>query len=489
MMNLQKGVVAEGCKLALSVVCAVGCLAVSADTFRWLGKSSGESGPIDWSDTTRWTNVTAKVGGVLPGTGDDVIFASTPKFNIEFDVTPPADFAGTIAGEKYNASWGLMARITVTPAEGAAAYRLTGPCVFVANDSLAAHIDPAFTGCIEIPAGVSFTATADIPDAVDFMGPGDLVLAKASQLQHIAGVTGRIDARPLGSLSASDLSLLEGHVVTLPGSVTLETDRMFGVTEKLDDWNVPGAWGSFHGVSERNNGLVNGGNYIPTGHGPQVCADGSLLLTDDFLQENSCVMTNRWFEYDDVWCVKYTWQSSQPADSHYRTSGQNFWTGWGQYFGGALMRNDPTVLPQTVNDVSCGPANAVCFRIYGYAGGTRGVGFHNCGSGTGISDDWTSLLADSTSGLKQGSPVDITVSYRKGNLFTTIEQPGMSRTFRYSALSVIGGTNRCYYGVYGITWEALWQYNRVSNFRGWKLSRNGGQWKELSGAYPITAAN
>ena len=470
------------------VVAVFAALTASADTFRWNQQVSATVNPVvDWSAAAKWTNVTAKVGGVLPGTADDVVFPVVAGYNIEYEVTPPADFAGTIKGEKNsNFKYGMMARIEVTPAEGAAAYTLVGDCVFVANDSLAAHIGSTFKGCIEIPEGVSFTATANIPDAVDFMGPGDIALTKAVQLQHIAGVSGRIDARALGTLSASDMSLLEGHVVTLPGSVTLEIGRMLGVTEALDDWTVEGAWLSSHGSK---GGSIGGGSYTPTGHGPQVCEDGSLLLTDDFDQLNICTMTNRCFVYDDVWQLKFTWQRSQPPESHYKSGGYTFWNGTGESFGGALLRNNPAALPSRSNAISTAPANSIGFRFYGYNGAAQGFGFNVLGNGSGATDEWTNLLPDSRSGIAQGGQVDVTVSYRKGYLYTTISQSGNSRSFRQSVADVVSGTNKCYYGIYAATTETLWQWNRITKFSGWRLTRNGGQWKEVSGDYSLNSAN
>ena len=477
--------------VAFSVV-VLAALTTLADTFRWNQQYSDTVNPVvDWSNAAKWTNVTAKVGGVLPGATDDVVFPVVARYNIEYEVTPPADFAGTIKGEKSSLTYGMTARIEVTPAEGTAAYTLVGDCVFVANDALAAHIGSTFKGCIEIPEGVSFTATANIPDAVDFMGPGDIALTKAVQLQHIAGVSGRIDARTLGTLSASDMSLLEGHVVTLPCSVTLETDRMLGVTEALDDWNVEGAWLSSHGAK---GGSIGGGAYTPTGHGPQVCEDGSLLLTDDFDQLNICTMTNRCFVYDDVWQLKFTWQRSQPPESHYNAymagGGSSFWNSTGESFGGALLKNNPAALPvRPSGGASTAPENSIGFRFYGYYNGTPGFGFNVLGAGQNTSDQWSNRLPDSRSGIVQGGQVDVTVSYRKGYLYTTISQSGKSRSFRQSVADVVSGTNKCYYGIYAATTESLWQWNRITKFSGWRLTRNGGQWKEVSGDYSLNSAN
>ncbi len=461
---------------------------VKADTFRWIG---GSVNPIDWSDASKWTNLTISAGGVCPGDHDDVVFPSSAKFNVEFTITPPADFAGTISGGAYldadgylGGKYGLAPRLEVRPAEECAEYKLTGGFTFVANDALAAHIDASFTGAIEIPLGVTFTAAANIPDSVDFMGPGNIILTKASQLEHIAGVTGRIDARQIGSLSTADLSLLEGHEVILPDNVSLETGRMLGVTEILDDWNVPGAWGVARG---RNGDVpIDGGNYIPNQTMPYVKEEGTLILTDDFQQKNVCTLTNCSFSADDTWCVKYTWKATWPEDSHKRTyEGDDFWCSWGFDFGGAVFANDPLLLP---GNSDSGPMNAVCYRIYSYnEGNSAGIGLHIKGNGAGTSDTWTSMLIEKDSGfILRNKAVDVTVVCRKGILYTTFEQDGVSRTIRTSATDVITGTNKCYYGFYATTDASLWQQNEISNFRGWRISRNGGQWKDVTENYALT---
>jgi len=492
---MKKAFVFKGVSLDLArgaaVFCSLAFGDVFADTFRWCGGDkdlSGKVNPIAWSDATMWKNETTGATDVLPGATDDVYFPVVPTCNVEFDVTPPADFAGTIEGRKYESSYGLSARVQVTPAQDAAAYRLRGSSTFVANEALAEHLDASFSGCIEIPSGVTFTATAQVPDAVDFIGAGTLVLTKAVQLQHIDGMTGTVDARQIGALQAGDAAFLEGHEVILPASTSLGLSRSLGVREELPDWNVPGAWQ----MASKSRIGTPSADYTPNESEPVVAADGSLLMTDDFGQMQSATLKNFRFRYSDVWQVKFTWVAEHPEDAHPRSLPPGTWARgqWGNFSGAFFAPTETIGLPADSDLATHAPPNSYGMRFYNYReANTQGFHYIVDGSGRGVSDSWTCILREWRSGINMTKPVDVTYLCRQGVLYVTIEQEGRSRSFRLTS-TPFSLNDSCCFGFYAATGTLVWQRNRFSNFRGWRLSRNAGQWKDVTAStYSLTPDN
>ena len=209
---------------ALFAFCACAAANVAlADRFRWIGYG-GTTSPtytVDWSDAASWTNLTANTGNVCPGDEDAVEFASYPAASVEYDVTPPASFHGTITGVK-SSSYGRWFYPRIALADAAdAEYTITGKGRFVASEHLGARIGDEFIGEIEIPNGVTFTIPASITNAVEFVGLGNVVLTDAAQLELVTGMTGTIDASGLNGLSLADLAPLEGHELIPPANMTI----------------------------------------------------------------------------------------------------------------------------------------------------------------------------------------------------------------------------------------------------------------------------
>jgi len=134
--------------LCLFASCAGVTDIAMADRFRWIGYG-GTSSPtytVDWSAAASWTNLTANTGNACPGDEDAVEFASYPAASVEYDVTPPASFRGTITGVKSSSytRW-FYPRIALADSAGAE-YTITGTGRFVASEHLGARIGNGFTG-------------------------------------------------------------------------------------------------------------------------------------------------------------------------------------------------------------------------------------------------------------------------------------------------------------------------------------------------------
>ena len=474
--------------LSAFFVCAAANVAM-ADRFRWIGYG-GTASPnyaVDWSDAASWTNLTANTGNVCPGDEDEVEFASYPAASVEYDVTPPPSFCGTITGVKSssNARW-FHPRIALADSAGAE-YTITGTGRFVASEHLGARIGDGFTGEIEIPDGVAFTIPASVTNAVEFIGPGTVVLTDAAQLDLVSGMTGVIDASGLDGLSISDVALLEGHEMILPANVTIESSRMTGRTVALPDWTAADAW-ELGGVQDGTEDTAN--NYTPYNHDPVVKSDGTLLMTDDYSQRNVAWLKTRTFGYDDVWQVKFSYQGSHPADGHPFDLPNGTWkrSQYGMVFGMVIAPGD-TGIPVPSGEAKA-PDGSYGIRFYNY-GNSPNVGIIDNGAGMNVSDSYASVIRDERVGVSQRSaPIDVVVAMRKGRMFVTYSQGTAYRSFVADCSGLFGGdaTRRYTIGFFANNGSQTWQHTEISNFSGWCLTQDAGQWTENT-ACRITTSN
>ena len=476
---------------AVGIVLSCMANVATADTFRWIGYGT-QTDPVyavDWSDGSKWTNITANVGNVCPGDTDDVVFISYPAAAVEYDVTPPASFCGTISGIRYNSSRGywLWPRIALTDSADAQ-YTIVGDSTFVASEHLGARIGADFTGVIDITNGVSFTIPASVTNAVEFVGDGTAVLTDAAQLDLVQGMTGVIDASGLAGLSLADFAPLEGHDVILPANTTLDSGRMTERLVTLPDWNTAGAW-SFGGVQDGT--TKDSGNYTSYQHNPAVQTDGTLLMTDDYSQKNVAWLNTRTFGYDDVWQIKFSYQAKHPSDAHPYDlpSGTYGRTLYGAVFGAIIAPGEEGVTAATGSDK--GPAGAYGMRFYSY-GNYRSAGLLADGSGAwGAGQQYQSNVREARTGISQiNAPIDVTISMRRGRMFVHYAQGAAARSFILECAALFSGdaTKRYTLGFFANTSSDGWQHAVVSNFSGWCMTQDAGQWTEKA-ACRITTSN
>ena len=463
--------------MALSALFAIG---LKADRFVWLGdKNSDPVFTVDWQDASLWTNLTKSVGNVLPGDEDMVEFQCYPPYSSEYDVTPPASFKGTIVGEKSEAAYArwFYPRISLRTAADSQ-YKIDGSATFVANSHLTDRIADTFAGVIEIPDGVVFEVPSSISKDVEFVGAGTVVPANAKQLRQVMGMTGPVDLRKLGDLDLPDIAPLMGHDLILPENAVLDTDGMSRMIVDIEDWNESGCWG-FKG--EHSEVEYASANYKAYAHEPQVLEDGTLLMTDDFGQRNVAWFKKRKFGHDDIWRIRFSYQAMHPKDGHPMElpSGTYARSAYGRFFGVVVSGLEEGIaLPASFDGV---PGASYGIRFYSY-GNKPNVARVLNGGGSNVSDPYTSAILDSRVGISQRTaPVDLDVSMCRGKMFITYSQGGKSRSFTVDCSGIFKNdiSKKYTLGFFANTVNGAWQHTRISNFRGWCLSADAGQWKEV----------
>ena len=472
------------CLAGMAIAAVLHPSILCADHFVWLGDANTKEPvfQVEWSNASLWTNITASVGNVCPGDEDTVEFRSCPPYSTEYDVTPPASFKGVVIGEKSSGydRW-FYPRINISVAEGAQ-YKIDGSSTFVASAGLANLLSDTFVGTIEVPSDVEFEIPSSVSKKVKFVGTGTVVPAKKTQLLQVAGINGTIDLRKIEDLNATDLEFLAGHRLILPANAVFDTDGMARVCVDIEDWNVSGCWGvkGAHSEAEKGNGT-----YKSYAHYPQVLDDGSLLMTDDFGQRNVAWFKKRTFGYDDIWQIKFSYQATHPKDAHPMElpSGTYARGAYGTYFGMVVSASPDGIPVQELasSGSSKMPASSYGIRFYNY-GSKPNVAKVMDGAGSNVSDSYASVILDSRAGISQRTaPVDVEVSMNRGVMYICYSQNGNSRSFTVDCANIFKDdiTKRYTLGFFANTEDGTWQYAKVSNFKGWCLSNDAGQWKEV----------
>ena len=476
-----------------ATVMSLSLAGVKADHFRWLGDSNTREPiyTVDWQNASLWTNLTKSVGNVCPGDEDTVEFLSCPPYSTGYDVTPPVSFKGTFIGER-SLSYGrwFYPRINLQ-SSSAPLYKIDGRATFVANGSLSGCLSETFSGTIEIPDNVVFEVPSSVSKEVKFIGYGTVVPSDVKQLHQVAGMVGTIDLSRLSDLDLADLSPLVGHRLILPENAVFDTDGMFRRIVDIEDWNVPDCWmyGGAHREIE-----ANGGKYKAYAHEPYVLDDGTLLMTDDLGQRNVAWFKKRKFGYDDIWKISFSYQATQPEDAHPKMElpiGTYARTALGQFFGMVVSASDEGIpVPEIGGNGSLMPAESYGMRFYSY-GDKPNVGKVFNGTGANVSDSWANTMLTSRIGISQKSaPVNVDVSMYRGMMYVSFSQNGNSCSFTVDCSEMFkGDISRKYtIGFFANTETSSWQHTRVSNFKGWYLSADAGQWKEVEGCR-ITPSN
>ena len=476
-----------------ATVMSLSLVGLNADHFRWLGDSDTRAPiyTVDWQNASLWTNLTKSVGNVCPGDEDTVEFLSCPPYSTGYDVTPPVSFKGTFIGER-SLSYGrwFYPRINLQ-SSSAPLYKIDGRATFVANGHLSGCLSETFSGTIEIPDNVVFEVPSSVSKEVKFIGYGTVVPSDVKQLHQMAGMVGIIDLSRLSNLDLADLSPLVGHRLILPENAVFDTDGMFRRIVDIEDWNVPECW--MYG-GEHSETKANGGKYIAYAHEPYVLDDGTLLMTDDLGQRNVAWFKKRKFGYDDIWKISFSYQATQPQDAHPKmelpasTYARN---AFGQFFGMVVSASDEGIpVPKMGGNGSLMPAESYGMRFYSY-GSNPNVGKVSNGTGSNVSDQWANSMLTSRMGMSQTSaPINVDVSMYRGVMYVGLSQSGKSCSFTVDCSEMFkGDISRKYtMGFFANTESTSWQYTRVSNFKGWYLSADAGQWKEVESCR-ITPSN
>ena len=474
------------CLAGMAIAAVLHPSILCADHLVWLGDANTKEPvfQVEWSNASLWTNITASVGNVCPGDEDTVEFRSCPPYSTEYDVTPPASFKGVVIGEKSNSGYTrwFYPRINISVAEGFQ-YKIDGSSTFVASAGLANLLSDTFVGTIEVPSDVEFEIPSSVSNKVKFVGTGTVVPANKAQLLQVTGITGTIDLSKIEDLNAVDLELLAGHSLILPANALFDTDGMSRVCFDIEDWNVSGCWGFDGKHSEIE---FPSASYKAYAHYPRVLEDGSLLMTDDFGQRNVAWFKKRTFGYDDIWRIKFSYQAPHPEDAHpmeLPNEYKNARIAYGSFFGMVASASPDGIPVQELGSSGSAkmPASSYGIRFYNY--GTKpNVAKVMNGDGSNVSDKYASVILDSRAGISQRTaPVDVEVFMNRGVMYISYSQNGNSRSFTVDCANIFKDdiTKRYTLGFFANTDDGTWQHTKVSNFKGWCLSNDAGQWKEV----------
>ena len=215
--TLMKSVAAAAmCVVALSATC------LQAETRTW----AGWRGQKNWSDAANWQ------GGLVPSGADRAYFPqSTHESNHVYQVTPPADFTGTIVCSNYtfgiaNAYLSKLftPMLELTVPDGAQ-WTVVGNGHVIATDGIGDRLGADFTGDLEVRLGTSFTAPATLNPSAKLIGAGALTLSSASQLAQAAAFVGPITVLS-GNLDMSNPALLAGRDVTFANGSAVSLDSV-----------------------------------------------------------------------------------------------------------------------------------------------------------------------------------------------------------------------------------------------------------------------
>ncbi len=467
---------------AALIVVALGATCLQAETRTW----AGWRGQKNWSDAANWE------GGLVPSGTDRAFFPrSTHTTNHIYQVTPPADFAGTIVCSNYTfaVANSYLSRyfspiLELTVPEGAQ-WTVSGNGHVLATEGIGDRLGPDFTGELEVRMGTSFTAPATLNPSVKLIGAGALTLASASQLEQAATFIGPITILS-GNVNMSDPALLAGRDISFAngGTVSLDSVDMIrhGRVGEITSFSVnPGGW-SYCGGAWNNPYTSHTLN-----QGPPYVENGKLILTDDPAQVHAAFYTNRVFRFTEDMEFSFTWEPLLPKPSKATEEGRNQVLSCN--FDIIFQGRDP--VPPITTQTSSGTFNRSAqvsggaqwgFGIYFYKGDQQAFFRWVTSSTIGA---WSEGFHDQETGFDVHKAIDFTVA-KKGRCVTvTMVQDGKSVSFVRdfsTALSVCEGGGY-YIGFAGTsdTWGSNswipWSRQEISNFRGWYRDPLEGGWE------------
>ena len=475
--TLMHGVAAAMC------VAVLGTTGLRAETREW----NGWGRQRDWSAAANWKD------GLVPSGADRAFFPqSTHASNHVYQVTPPADFTGTIVCSNYtfgvkNAYLSRLftPMLELTVPDGAQ-WTVVGNGHVIVTDGIGSRLGADFTGDLEVRLGTSFTAPATLNPSVKLIGAGALTLSSASQLAQATAFVGPITVLS-GNLDMSDPALLAGRDVTFAngGTVSLDSVDMirYGRVGEITSFAVDPAGWSYCGGAFTTNPY----NSHALNEGPPYVENGKLILTDDPAQVHASFYTNRVFRFSDDLEFSFTWEPLLPRPSKATEEGR------GQMLScnfDVMFQGYAPAPPITVKNSSgtfnrnaqVGGGAQWGFGIYFYKGDKKAFFRWIKNSSVGSVDE--SLHASETE-FDVHQAIDFTVAKNGKFVTVTMVQNGKSASFVHdfnTGLAVCEGGG-FYIGFAGTsdTWGSNatipWSRQEVSNFRGWYRDPLEGGWE------------
>ena len=469
-------------RMFVAAIAVLAAFCLNAETREW----NGWRGQKEWSVAANWKD------GVVPSGTDRAFFPrSTHTTNHIYQVTPPADFAGTIVCSNYTfaVANSYLSRyfspiLELTVPEGAQ-WTVAGNGHVLATEGLGDRLGPNFKEVLEVRKGSSFTAPATLNSSVMLVGAGELTLTSASQLSQAATFIGPVTVLS-GNLDFADPALLAGKDITFAngGTVSLDSVDMIrhGRVGEITSFSAdPGAW-SYCG----------GAHTSPyTSHelnvGPPYVENGKLILTDDPSQVHAAFYTNRVFRYTEDMEFSFTWEPLLPRPSKATEEGR------GQVLSCNfdIMFQGHAPVPPITATTSQGGINRNAqltsgaqwgFGVYFYTGDKKAFFRWVKSSSVG---SWSESVHDQEIGFNVHKAIDFTVAKNGANVTVTMVQDGKSVSFVHNfgtALSVCeGGGYYIGFGGTSDTWGSNstipWSRQEISNFRGWYRDPLEGGWE------------
>ena len=469
---------------------------------------------LDASATTRWQNrmmtgdwnMAANWTEGVPAADGSAYFCRPSGTNFVVNVTPAADFTGTIIVSNYQGGVSTAeydnARPSLMLSLGGAAnatWTVKGNGHLVATEGIADRISPDFVGIIEVKKGSSFTVPQNLNAKVSLVGAGDLTLAAGSQLAQTRAFAGKVNLPDATGLVVEDTGLLanrsltvgDGDTLTLePQSTAFGAIRRFGFGDEADQWTYNGtAW------------RVGPEKVAPySAEPPYVTADNVLMLTDDPAQVHTVWYTNRMFRVtDDIGCT-FRWTPNLPSDSRIRKAGYNQCQSGN--FTISFQSSSPTncILPKTMSDAMERNNQAIRnwgFTMYTYQGAQNA---HFSWIVSGAKGGWDACIVDRTTEISLAKPIDFTVAVNKGVMTVTMEQDGKSMTVQKDFSTAFSTFNAggAWFGLGGAsdTWgdsdatiSTPWVKHEISNFNGWYRDPLEGGWEPIENEEKYTTFN
>ena len=483
---------------AAMCVVALGATCLQAETRTW----AGWRGQKNWRDAANWQ------GGLVPSGADRAYFPqSTHESNHVYQVTPPADFTGTIVCSNYtfgiaNAYLSKLftPMLELTVPDGAQ-WTVVGNGHVIATDGIGDRLGADFTGDLEVRLGTSFTAPATLNPSVKLIGAGALTLSSASQLAQAAAFVGPITVLS-GNLDMSNPALLAGRDVTFANGSAVSLDSVdmirYGRVGEIKSFaDDPGGWSYCGGAF-----TTNPYNSHTVNEGPPYVENRKLILTDDAAQVHAAFYTNRVFRYTDDLEFSFTWEPLLPKPSKATEEGRsqmlscNF---------DVIFQGYAPAPPITIKTSSGGINRAAQvggsaqwgFGIYFYKGDKKAFFRWVMNSGVGTA---TQSLQASETEFDVHQAIDFTVAKNGKFVTVTMMQNGKSMSFVHdfnTGLAVCeGGGFYIGFGGTSDTWGSNvtipWSRQEVSNFRGWYRDPLEGGWEvtsRLSSFNSLTADN
>jgi len=466
------------------------CLSARADA-TWQGARFDLN--ADWSAAANWD-------GDVP-TGDAVATigyggGSTANFRV-LGLTPPADFTGTIKVTYDATDWNTCFHnaLKLTVPEGAA-WTVSGNGLLYASEALSARLASDFTGVVVVTNGASFTVSANVNDAVEFVGDGRLVVSEPKRLAHVSGFTGTLVWAGDAALAPTDTTALQLRRLELSDGASVSYAERFlsaNAAIKIKDWNeAPEDW-SYGGRSGTHDTLAFDTRLAHPN------ADGSLALVTDPQQVHSAVYTGRRLKIHDNWGVSFRYTPEIPADSAVARAGWR--STWSGAFGLFMVPEPPSEGMTYGNPLS---TLAHGFKMYFYKGGAINpyVGWFR-GADVDSSQRLTQEVLDAAGGPSLRQPMDITMSCQNGLMTVTLRQGDRYFAFTRDARNnkyLLRDIPNGFYLAFGAAsdwWNASetshevpWSRHTVSSFRGWYRAREAGRWTaDARSFYPFTTAN